>query len=310
MIYWLDLHANRVSSLNENFARELMELFALGVGEPGSPNYTEADVKEVAKAYTGYTVGNDGNFFYNTGQYHPGIKVVLGQTCETGDQVNSILVRYNKAGRWVCAEFLTAKLFSFFAYPVRPGDAVVTRIANQFQSSNLNMRVLVEAILKSPEFSSTTAYRALIKSPVELAVGAMRSLNAEWVPTAWVLQRLVEQGQRLFYPPSVAGWPKGREWINASTMLSRANMTAALVRSMGVTNEQLGAGGQKVATFFNGLTTATQKVDRVLGLMVDNDVPPSTRNALIAYANNNMNTDTKICGLFNLVMALPAYQLN
>jgi uncharacterized protein (DUF1800 family) len=310
MIYWLDLHANRVSSLNENYARELMEVFALGVGDPNAPNYSENDVKEAAKAFTGYTVGADGNFFFNSGQYQPGVKTLLGSQCETGEQANAIIIRYNRGGRWVCAEHITSKLFSFFAYPVKPGDAVVTRIAVIFQNSNLNMRTLVEQILKSPEFSSTTAYRALVKSPVELAVCALRTFGAQWVPEYWVMQRLQEQAQRMFFPPNVAGWPKGREWINASSMLSRVNMTSAVARSMGVTNDVLGAGGSKMATYFTGLTTPTQKVDRVLDLLYLGDVPASSRTALITYASNNMNTDAKICGLFNLAMALPAYQLN
>ncbi|HYU20215.1 MAG TPA: DUF1800 domain-containing protein [Chloroflexota bacterium] len=308
MMYWLDLVSNRASSPNENYARELMELFSLGIGPPADPNYSETDIKQATKAFTGYTVDANGNFFYNLSQHDSSTKTVLGQTCESGDQVNHILVTYVKSGRSVSARFLASKLFSFFAYPAPPDDPVIVGFANTFVSSGLSVRALVEAILKSPQFSSNQAYRAIEKAPVEVAVGAMRTLGAERVPTNGVRSKLVEQGQRLFYPPDVGGWPSGRAWINASTTLSRSNMAATIINSMGNPDPNQ-AGGLPVASLLSGYTTAAAKVDRVLGLLVDGNVPSSTREALIAYANT-MSTDEQIRGLFNLVMALPAYQLN
>ena len=132
MIYWLDLNTNRRTSPNENYAREVMELFALGIGTPDNPNYSENDVKQATKAFTGYTVGTDGNFLLNTGNHDPSTKTVLGRPCESGDDVNRILVSYWKDGRNVCAQYLTAKLFSFFAYPVTPDDPAVLRLAAGF----------------------------------------------------------------------------------------------------------------------------------------------------------------------------------
>jgi uncharacterized protein (DUF1800 family) len=140
MIFWLDLNSNRKNSPNENYARELMELFALGIGDPNDPNYTEADIKQATKAFTGYTVDANDDFLLNPGQHDSSIKVVLGQDCESGDDVNRILVGYRKGGRTgppVCARFLTAKLFSFFAYQVTPEDAVVTGFADAFERSGV-----------------------------------------------------------------------------------------------------------------------------------------------------------------------------
>jgi uncharacterized protein (DUF1800 family) len=308
MMIWLDLTLNRRTSPNENYAREVMELFALGIGSPSDPNYTENDIRQATKAFTGYTLDANGNWILNAGQHDSSNKVVLGQNCESGDQVHQILVNYVKNGRNVSAHFMTAKLFSWFAYPVTTDDPVVTRIAPQFAGNGHSIRWLVEQILKSEEFSSNRAYRALIKSPVEAAAEALHILSAERVPSSGVLNRLTEQGMRLFHPPDVAGWPTGAAWINASTVLSRCNMGATIVNSMGKT-AITEAGGVSVFNQLAGLPDGTAKVDQLLAMFVDSDVSSQTRNALISYANS-ANTDEKVRGLVNLVLALPAHQLN
>jgi uncharacterized protein (DUF1800 family) len=308
MLIWLDLTLNRRNSPNENYAREVMELFALGVGTPGDPNYTETDIRQATKAFTGYSINASGNWFLNTSQHDSTTKTVLGQSCESGDQVHQILVSYVKNGRNVSAHYLTAKLFSWFAYPVTEDDPVVTRLAPGFAATSHNIGWLVEQILKSPEFSSNRAYRALIKSPVETAVETLRMLTAERIPQNGVLSRLVEQGMRLFHPPDVAGWPTGAAWINASTVLSRCNMGATIVNSMGKT-AATEAGGPTVATLIASQPTAAAKVDLILSVFVDGNVNASTRDALIAYAQT-ATSDQQIRGLFNLVLALPAHQLN
>lgn len=308
MMIWLDLTLNRKNSPNENYAREVMELFALGVGTPNDPNYTENDIRQATKAFTGYTINANGDWQLNAAQHDSTTKVVLGVSCESGDQVHAILVNYVKNGRNVSAHFLTAKLFSWFAYPVTVDDAVVTRLAPGFVANSHSVRWLVEQILKSPEFSSNTAYRGLIKSPVEAATQALRILGAERIPNSGVLSRLTEQGMRLFHPPDVSGWPSGSGWINASTVLSRCNMGASIVNSMGKT-AATEAGGPTVASIIAGQPTATAKVDLILAMLVDGNVNASTRDALIAYANG-ATTDEKIRGLFNMMLALPAQQLN
>jgi uncharacterized protein (DUF1800 family) len=163
---------------------------------------------------------------------------------------------------------------------------------------------VVEGILRSPEFSSEQAYRALIKSPTELLVGALRTLGAEDVPPQAVpAMRLL--GQELFNPPNVAGWFGHRSWINAATLLERFN-------ALGQVANQLGApalGGQPVGTLLQGQTTSAARVQRVLDLFVDGDVTPDERAALTAFADQTKGPD-QIKGLFRLAMALPAYQLN
>jgi uncharacterized protein (DUF1800 family) len=303
MMVWLDLTLNRKRSPNENYAREVMELFSLGIG-----NYSENDIKEATRAFTGYTIDTSGNWTLNASQHDATSKTVLGQTCESGDQVHHILVTSVQNGRNVSAHFMTAKLISWFAYPVTPDDPWVTSLAPGLAANNHSFRWLVEQILKSPRFSSSQAYRGLIKSPVETAVETLRLLGAERIPNSGVLTRLSEQGMRLFHPPDVSGWPTGAAWINASTVLSRCNMGATIVNSMGKTTATE-AGGPAVATLIAGQPTAAAKVDLVLSLFVDGNVNASTWDALIAYAQT-ATTDEKIRGLFNLVLALPAHQLN
>jgi uncharacterized protein (DUF1800 family) len=303
MMTWLDLTLNRKRSPNENYAREVMELFSLGLG-----NYSENDIKEATRAFTGYTIGTDGKWTLNASQHDSTSKTVLGQTCESGDDVHHILVNSVQNGRNVSAHYMTAKLFSWFAYPVAPDDPWVVAYAPSFAATGHSFGWLVSAILKSPEFSSNRAYRALIKSPVEVAVETLHILGAERIPNSGVLTRLSEQGMRLFHPPDVAGWPSGSAWINASTVLSRCNMQAAIVNSMGKT-AATEAGGPSVASLIAGQPTAAAKVDLILGMFVDGDVNPGTRNALITYASA-ATTDEKIRGLFNLALALPSNQLN
>ena len=309
MMTWLDLTLNRKNSPNENYAREVMELFALGIGSPSDPNYTESDIRQATRAFTGYTIDANGNYTLNTSQHDATNKVVLGQNCESGDQVHAILLNYVKNGRRVAAHYLTAKLFSWFAYPVTPDDAVVVRLAPGFAAANHNIAWLVQEILKSPEFSSNAAYRALVKSPVELATQTLHILGAQRVPNSGVLSRLTEQGMRLFHPPDVSGWPSGAAWINASTILSRCNMSAVIVNSMGKTADTE-AGGTSVYNQVVTLPNATAKVDLLLTMFLDSDVPATTRNALITYANGMGTSDEKTRGLLNLILALPSNQLN
>jgi uncharacterized protein (DUF1800 family) len=285
-----------------------MELFALGVGAPNDPNYSEQDIKEATRAFTGYTINAAGNWELNSGNHDSGIKTVLGQQCESGDQVHHILLTATKNGRNISAYYLTAKLWSWFAYPVTVDDPIVARLAPGFEQTGHNVAWLLSQLFRQPEFSSNAAYRALIKSPVEVAVGILRLLSAERVPNSNVLNRLSEQGMRLFHPPDVAGWPSGASWINASTVLSRCNMAAAIVNSLGRTGVN-DAGGPPVAGHIAGITDNAAKVDTILAMLVDGNVNASTRGSLITYAQT-ATTDERIRGLFNLVLALPAFQLN
>jgi uncharacterized protein (DUF1800 family) len=294
MIRWLDLQTNRAGAPNENYGRELMELFTLGVG-----NYSEDDVDAVARAYTGWSSTPDGQFVFRRAQHDFGTKTILGQTGDfDGDDVSAMLAAHPQTAR-----FISGKLFRFFAHP-NPEPGVVDRLAGVYQANNGSIRSVIEAILRSPEFSSEKAYRALIKSPTELVVGALRVLGAESVPPQAV-QAMRLLGQELFNPPNVAGWFGNRSWINAATLLGRFNVLGGLANGLGTP----AIGGQPVAALLSGSNDSAGRVQRVLNLLIDGEASPEERAALVAIADQAKGPQ-QARGLFRLAMALPAYQLN
>lgn len=294
MIRWLDLQTNRKGAPNENYARELMELFTLGVG-----NYTEDDVDEMARAFTGWSTTPDGQFVFNKNQHDYGTKTILGQSGDfDGDDVSDMLAAHPATAR-----FMATKLFRFFAYPA-PEPAVIDNLTNVYLHTDGSIRAVVEAILRSPEFSSERAYRGLIKSPTELVVGTLRTLGAEQIPPQAV-QAMRLLGQELFNPPNVAGWFGNRSWINAATLLGRFNVMGTIATQLGTP----ALGGQPVATLVQGMTAPADRVQRVLDLLTDGEAGTDERAALLAYTQQTKGPD-QVRGLFRLTMSLPTYQLN
>jgi uncharacterized protein (DUF1800 family) len=294
MIEYLDLRSNRKIAPNENYARELMELFTLGPG-----NFSEDDVREAARAFTGWSSGPDGVFSLNRHQHDYGQKTVLGLTGQLdGDDVSALLGRQPATAR-----HLSARLFRYFAHP-NPAPETVERLAEVYQAADGSIRAVVEAILRSPEFSSPEAYRALVKSPVELVVGALRTLGAASVPPL-LANRLRLVGQDLFNPPNVAGWAGGRSWVNAAALLGRFNLLGQIVNQLGGPL----VGGQPVAALLAGAGPAEARAQRVLDLLLDGDAQPEERAALLDLASQSRGEEGAR-SLFRLAMSLPAFQLS
>ena len=222
MMIYLDSRSNKKAASNENYSRELMELFSLGIG-----HFTEKDVRESARAFTGWQLKAKTEYFFNRGQHDYGSKTFLGRTGRfDGDDIVDIIMAQPAAAEYVCT-----RLWSFFAYP-DPEPAVVSRLAAIFRENNTEIRPVVRAIFQAEEFYSDRAVAALVKGPVELAIGTVRTLgiDTDFKP----LDRPIESmGQVLFGPPNVAGWPGGATWLNSSTLLKRINLanTAATARS-------------------------------------------------------------------------------
>jgi uncharacterized protein (DUF1800 family) len=302
MLIYLDNRLNREGAPNENYARELMELFTLGVG-----NYTERDVTEAARAFTGWTIDREGNFVINRRQHDDGLKTVLGRTGPwDGDNVIDILLDQPAA-----ASFLARKLFQFFVYD-DPEPSVVERLGAEFRRSGYNLRTLVGAILRSPELRSPRAYHARIKSPVEFVVGSLKLLGAERVPD-YVPGALRLMGQDLLNPPTVKGWDGGPSWINASTVVARFNYANRLAVARGQDGESYLDPTALAAQHRTPEALVTYFVD----LLLDGDLPPTGLGALLEYAGATTDfaadaeaADQKIRGLAHLVMASPGYQLN
>jgi uncharacterized protein (DUF1800 family) len=215
MLVWLDSNRNVKGGPNENFAREVMELFSLGVG-----NYTEADVREAARAFTGWHHDAEVSGFENNPVLHDdGVKTVLGRTGRwTGTDVVRICCDHP-----ACAAFLARKLYAFFVSETPPPDKLVEPLADRFRRSDYDIAELVKAILGSRLFFSPHAYQKRVKWPVEYALGATRAVVLGRVPLADFPDPLAKMGQVLFAPPNVKGWRTGTDWLNSATLLARNN---------------------------------------------------------------------------------------
>jgi uncharacterized protein (DUF1800 family) len=309
MIVWLDNNTNVKGSPNENFARELMELFTLGITDviTGEPNYTETDIQEAARAFTGWTIRR-GRFFFNASQHDFGQKTVLGRTGDWGgEDIVEILVELRATAR-----FLARKLLEFFVYP-DPEPELIEAIADVYLDSNYDMRTVVRQILLSEVFMSEKALLANVKSPVELVVGMIRELKAE-IDTRFLLGPLALMEQMLFNPPTVAGWDWGLGWINTATLLTRYNVASALAS----VRKTRGAAFDPARLLpKGGLQSAEEVVDHFLHILGPLPVASLTRQALIDYLNgdgpfelNARTIDKQIRGLIHLILTLPEYQLN
>jgi len=218
MLRYLDNDRNVKGKPNENWARELLELFTLGVG-----NYTEDDIKESARAFTGWTM-RDGAFAYNSRAHDHGQKTFMGQTgnLDGWDIIDTIFQQP------AAARLISRKLFEFFAY-ADPDPEIVESLASNLRFNNYDIRPLLNQLFRSKVFYSKKAIGTQIKSPVQFVVQLARDLNLTEPPYAAMAEASANLGQNLFFPPNVAGWAGGRTWINANTLLERYNMPRALV---------------------------------------------------------------------------------
>ncbi|MFM0336571.1 DUF1800 domain-containing protein [Paraburkholderia fungorum] len=222
MLQYLDGASNRKGKPNENFAREVMELFTLGEG-----HYTQQDVSEAARAYTGWSLDPDtAGYVWRPNQHDDGEKTVLGQTGPfDGDQVLDILL-----ARPETATFVTAKLWREFVSDT-PDAARIAPIAAQFRASHYDIKVALRGLFMSDAFWDDDNRGVLVKSPAEFVVGTLRAFDIGYDNTAPFAAQIRTLGENLFYPPNVKGWPGGTAWINSSTLLARKQFVGQLFRA-------------------------------------------------------------------------------
>jgi len=221
MIVYQDNASNRKGQPNENFARELMELFTLGEGRYGEP-----DVKEAARAFTGWGIdGETGEFLFRAGLHDDGPKTILGATAvfDGADVIDLLL------GEPQTAETIVRKLWQEFVSPT-PDARQVARIAAEFRKSDYDIRVPVRTLLVSDAFYAEANRASLVKSPVDLLVGTLRQFRFEVGDTYPFVVMSRQLGQDLMAPPNVKGWPGGEQWINAGTLLTRKQILERLFR--------------------------------------------------------------------------------
>jgi len=221
MLIWLDQAESRKEHPNENFAREVMELFALGEG-----HYTEKDVTEGARALTGWSLDRlDEKFIYRPLFHDNGIKTFLGLTRNlNGNDVMEQIVAQPQAAR-----FITAKLWNFFAGQP-PADALNEALAAVLRENGKNFKPFLRVMFRSEEFYTDAVIRNQVKSPVQWLVGSARMLECDLPPTPICEAILRNLGQDLYAPPNVKGWDGGITWITTNTLLARYNDAATLIQ--------------------------------------------------------------------------------
>jgi uncharacterized protein DUF1800 len=274
MLVFLDNGENVKSHPNENFGRELLELFSMGVG-----NYSEHDVREAARAFTGWT--NDVlTYKFDAAQHDFGEKTFLGQKGPfNGDDIIRIILEQPVTG-----EFVASKIYRYFVRDdVSP--AVRTQLGREFKQSGYRIKPLMTRILLSKDFYSPASYATQIKGPAHLVVSTYRKMGLRELPTIPDFGRMTGGlGQSLFDPPNVAGWAGGRTWITPATLLQRGNMFRDVLfpdvrnfrppdRAMSATDQRV---GERLAMGMN-ITEATREGDAESNKMVDRDEDYNTR---------------------------------
>ncbi|MFN4260147.1 MAG: DUF1800 family protein [Gemmataceae bacterium] len=310
MLVWLDTNQSKKGKPNENYARELMELFSLGIG-----NYTEEDIREAARAFTGYEIV-EGKPSFNASQHDDGVKTVLGQSGKwQADDIVRICLEQQSA-----PYFIVGKLYRFLISEAEPPPPdLLEPLAEQFRKSDYDFNGVVERMLRSNLFFSAHAYRARIKAPVDFALGIVRGLEGR-IGTTALAAALEELGQNVFYPPSVKGWDGGKTWLNGQTLLYRQNLALAL------TSTQDNRFGRRtdpavIARQYAGSDDAAQ-VDFFLQLFLQGDVSAAARDNLLHYLEQARKqrvpiywteqdaADQRLRTLCHLVLTLPEFQLD
>jgi uncharacterized protein (DUF1800 family) len=307
MLIWLDGNTNRKGAANENYGREVMELFALGVG-----NYTEKDVKELARAFTGWHIDGDHSVF-NKAQFDDGEKTIFGKTGHfDSDAAIDLILDQPQASKHLARRILRA-----FVHP-DPTDEVISHYAQRLVEEKWEVAPIMREIFLSRLFFSDWAYRSTIKSPVQLTVGAVAAVGGK-VSTTFLRDQTGKMGQSLLMPPNVKGWDGEEAWINANTVLLRFNFGLSLATQRGddfAQRADLNGWLQK-----HNLKTADDILDHYLRLLLDGNVAKEARAELLDFLNHGphdqpkpfvLTPDTmnsKVRGLQHLIMAMPEFQL-
>lgn len=333
MIIWLDNHDNHKDNINENYGRELLELFAMGVG-----NYTEEDIKECARAFTGWTLGNaeymstrasrdsiwpysriNWHFNYRDYDHDDGEKTFLGHTGNfNGEDIIAIIVEQEATAR-----FISTRLFQYFAADeVSPaGEAVIGEMMRSYFDSGHEIRSVLRTLFNSDYFKSEEARFARVKGPVELVVGAVRMAGTYREPTFGADQlarHTMYMGQGIFQPPSVEGWHEGAEWIDSGALVERVNFVGKELGNPG--NPGVRAIIDRMAREAEGPLSPQAQVAGCADLIGPLEISEGTRNSLHEFASQQGDAELRagrrteadeqrIANLLRLLTATREYQL-
>jgi uncharacterized protein (DUF1800 family) len=315
MIFWLDNQTNTNDVHNENYGRELLELFALGIG-----NYSEDDVKSCARAFTGWTLKNpipgaqpfgrhNWEFEFRPDQHDYAEKTFLGETGNfDGADIVDIIVRQP-----ACAQFVAKRLHNYFVSDV-PDQAAIDELAEVFTASQYDIRAVMRTLFMSDAFRSADAYYARVKSPAEHVVGILRLVEDFQYPRWGIREAALEcryMGQDLLNPPSVEGWHTGKEWIDTGILVERVNYAASQVGDI------TKPGVKKIIDRLHeqGSLSPEQFVDGCLDLIGPLEVSERTQEALVGFAKKggDLNLDDagqaqRVGEMLQLIVATREFQ--
>ncbi len=304
MILWLDNNENHKGAVNENYGRELLELFSMGIG-----NYSEQDIKEGSRAFTGWTMANAEymairaskdsiwpysriawHFQYREEDHDDGEKTFLSHTGNfNGEDIIDIIVQQEATAR-----FVSTRLFQFFAADEidAEGEEATQDMMRCYFESGYEIRSMLRTLFHSDYFKSGKAHFARVKGPVELMVGAMRMAGSYQTPTLGI-EKVTNQslfmGQGLLQPPTVEGWHEGVEWIDSGSFVERLNFAAKELSN--VTRPGVRAIIDRLAHETGGTLTPEELVDRCLDIVGPITVSDSTHDALVSYAAHQGELD-------------------
>ena len=334
MIVWLDNNENHGTAINENYGRELLELFSMGIG-----NYSEDDIKGCARAFTGWTLGNAEymsiraskdsiwpygriawHFDYREEDHDDGEKTFLGETGNfNGEDIIAIIVKQESTAR-----FVATRLFQFFAADAitEAGEKTIEEMMATYFSSGYEIRDMLRTLFHSDYFKSEEARFARVKGPVEMVVGAIRMAGNYQNPALGIEKisnTMLYMGQGLLQPPTVEGWHEGSEWIDSGALVERVNFAAkelSDVSSPGVRSiiHRLEAGADQ------GVLDPADLADGCLDLLGPIEVSEETRSVLVEYAARQGDLDLsghqpgdeaekRVGNMLRLVAATREYQL-
>ncbi|MDB5239978.1 MAG: hypothetical protein JWP57_603 [Spirosoma sp.] len=322
MLQFLNNQQNRKNAPNENFAREVMELFTLG-----RDNYTENDIKDAARAFTGWGFDAEGGFLFRKNQHDDGPKTIFGQTGNfSGEDVIRLLLEKKQTAR-----FVTGKIYRFLVDDQTADantNARIDLLANRFYTSGYDIADLLESILTADWFYNPAHIGTRIKSPVELLAGMQHMLNITFEQKQSILFIQRTLGQVLLYPPSVAGWPGGRNWIDSSSLLFRMQLPNVLLQAGQVSVRQKEDGDVNTEGLVrrgNGTLNATvswtpfeeafakvstDKLPDVLAeYLLQQPLGQTQRTLVMQHTRPDSTHSEQIRSLTAAIMSLPEYQL-
>ena len=312
MMVWLDTRGSKKGNPNENYARELMELFSLGIG-----NYTEMDIREAARAFTGWDIQGTAVVF-NANEHDDGEKTVLGKTGKfKGEDIVRICL-----DQPACPQFIVTKFFRFMVSETVPATPeLIESLAAKFKASGYDFGVVVKTVLRSNLFFSPQVYRTRIKSPVDFGVGVVHALEGRMFTerhtgATQLAVELDKLGQNVFSPPSVKGWDGAQAWLNGQTLLYRQNLALKLTSA----DQPFNHLDPATLPAKYGKKSDEEILDFYLTLFLQNDVPAATRKALRDFQRKPSSDSIGLSekdidkyptrALAHLVLTQPEFQLD